>query len=482
MTGVKRLVKVLAVLRVVLCQLRDHIHQHERGRQTDGAVPHIAEVPDEERQADNDRTDRNRGDSGFSGCPLAVNAEYQRREQRFDQGIRENHQIVDVFPVHERYGNRYSTEQQNYHADNRGFGCLEFAVTDTDQQVLVDDRGHDHQQRICGGQTDRQYADEEHDHQNLREQTVRARDDVAHIRDNQFGFRAGKVRHGSQRDQTDEHRAAPDDDLQERCKERHLTLVLQTCAVIAGAYKDLRQQQRVAECTRKRIADARRIGAYADRTRIGEPVRCLHADGLECLDDRAVEYDLERYENNCPQRQNEEPALYSIRQCGGFYAAEHDEYRHDNAANERKRLRGYRAAGGYLSCTSAGYQYRRDKRHGADNVNNVDDNGQRLGLVAAEEEIRRGGEVLLLVDQPYLGHREVADDREHGVDAHFREEVAQSVAVIRARACKEHPYTHARGDVRHDHDRPLEPAALQIDLACVTFFLPCGVACDSDQK
>ena len=122
-----------------------------------------------------------------------------------------------------------------------------------------------------------------------------------------------------------------------------------------------------------------------------------------------------------------------------------------------------------VSCTSAGYQYRRDKRHGADNVNNVDDNGQRLGLVAAEEEIRRGGEVLLLVDQPYLGHREVADDREHGVDAHFREEVAQSVAVIRARACKEHPYTHARGDVRHDHDRPLEPAALQIDLACVTF-------------
>ena len=75
------------------------------------------------------------------------------------------------------------------------------------------------------------------------------------------------------------------------------------------------------------------------------------------LDDRAVEYDLERYENNCPQRQNEEPALYSIRQCGGFYAAEHDEYRHDNAANERKRLRGYRAAGGYLSRTAAGYQY-----------------------------------------------------------------------------------------------------------------------------
>jgi indolepyruvate ferredoxin oxidoreductase beta subunit len=51
-TGVKRLVKVLAVLQVILCQLRDHIHQHERGRQTDRAVPHIAEIPDEEGQAD----------------------------------------------------------------------------------------------------------------------------------------------------------------------------------------------------------------------------------------------------------------------------------------------------------------------------------------------------------------------------------------------------------------------------------------------
>ena len=90
--------------------------------------------------------------------------------------------------------------------------------------------------------------------------------------------------------------------------------------------------------------------------------------------------------------------------------------------------------------------------------------------------------MLLLVDQPYLGHREVADDREHGVDAHLREEVAQSVAVIRARACEKYPDAHAGGDIGHDHDRPLEPAALQIDLACVTFFLPCGVACDSDQK
>jgi len=303
-----------------------------------------------------------------------------------------------------------------------------------------------------------------------------------HIRNNQFGFRAGKVRHGSQRDQTDEHRASPDDDLQERCKERHLTLVLQTRAVIAGAYKDLRQQQRVAECTRKRIADARWIGAYADRTRIREPVRCLHAYGLECLNDGAVEHDLERYKDDGPQRKDEEPALYSIRQCGGFYAAEHDEYRHDNAANERKRLRGYRAAGRDLSRTAACHQHRRNERHGADDVNKVDDNGQRLGLVAAEEEIRRGGEVLLLVDQPYLGHREVADDREHGVDTHLREEVAQSVAVIRARACEKYPDAHAGGDIGHDHDRPLEPATLQIDLACVTFFLPCGVACDSDQK
>ena len=309
---------------------------------------------------------------------------------------------------------------------------------------------------------------------------MRARDDVAHIRDNQFGFRAGKVRHGRQRDQTNEHRASPDNDLEERREECHLALVLQARAVIAGAHEHLRQQQRVAERTRERIADARRIGAYADRTRIGEPVRCLHADGLECLDDRAVEYDLERYENNCPQRQNEEPALYSIRQCGGFYTAEHDEYRHDNAANERKRLRGYRAAGGHLSRASTGYQYRRDKRHGADNVNHVDDNGQRLGLVAAEEEIRRSGEVLLLVDQPYLGHCKVADDREHGVDAHLREEVAQSVAVICTRACEKYPDAHARGDIGHDHDRPLEPAALQIDLACVTFFLPCGVARDGD--
>ena len=102
--------------------------------------------------------------------------------------------------------------------------------------------------------------------------------------------------------------------------------------------------------------------------------------------------------------------------------------------------------------------------------------------VPAEEEIRRGGEVLLLVDQPYLGHCKVADDWEHGVDAHLREEVAQSVAVICARACEKYPDAHAGGDIGHDHDRPLEPAALQIDLACVTFFLPCGVACDSDQK
>ena len=150
-----------------------------------------------------------------------------------------------------------------------------------------------------------------------REKTVRACDDVAHIRDNQFGFRAGKVRHGSQRDQTDEHRAAPDDDLEEGREECHLALVLQARAVIARAHKDLRQQQRVAERARERIADARRIGAHADRTRIGEPVRRLHADGLERLDDGAVEHDLERYENDRPQRQNEKPALYGIRQRGG---------------------------------------------------------------------------------------------------------------------------------------------------------------------
>ena len=60
--------------------------------------------------------------------------------------------------------------------------------------------------------------------------------------------------------------------------------------------------------------------------------------------------------------------------------------------------------------------------------------------------------------------------------------IDQSVAVIRARTCEKYPDAHAGGDIGHDHDRPLEPAALQIDLACVTFFLPCGVACDSDQK
>ena len=151
---------------------------------------------------------------------------------------------------------------------------------------------------------------------------------------------------------------------------------------------------------------------------------------------------------------------HGIRQRGGFYAAEHDEHGHDDAADEREGLRGHRAAGRDLSRSAARHQNRRDERHGTDDVDEVDDDGQRLGPVAAVEEVRRGGEVLLLVDQPYLGHREVADDREHGVDAHLREKVSQSVAVIRARACKEHPDAHARGDIGHDHDRPFEAAAL----------------------
>lgn len=33
-------------------------------------------------------------------------------------------------------------------------------MADADEQILVDDRVTHHQQRICGGQTDRQYADE----------------------------------------------------------------------------------------------------------------------------------------------------------------------------------------------------------------------------------------------------------------------------------------------------------------------------------
>ena len=90
--------------------------------------------------------------------------------------------------------------------------------------------------------------------------------------------------------------------------------------------------------------------------------------------------------------------------------------------------------------------------------------------------------MLLLVYNPDLGHCEVANDGEHGEDAHLRKEVTQAVAIISAGACEEHPHAHARSDVGHDQNGPLKLTGIQVDLTGLTFFLARSVNCHEHKK
>lgn len=201
--------------------------------------------------------------------------------------------------------------------------AAEIHVERVAQQVVRHDGRGDREERVGGRKADGGSADEERDHEDLREHRVEAHNEVLYdVGDDELGLGGRQPLHEGETDETDEHGARPDDALQDRRHVGKAALRLEIVAEVAGAHEHVRQHDRPADGAGERIAEAGGIRHPAVRSGVGEERGDVIPELRDRLAQRAAEADDERRDNDDPEQENEEETLHRVGRGGRLDAAD----------------------------------------------------------------------------------------------------------------------------------------------------------------